>query len=78
MKRSKKDEFAAFQSKVMWCFCGNALLSVLIVMGLYLLLWKQRLGDVVVALLEFFLSGDHEAAFMIYHEYFRGYKEIFL
>ncbi len=77
MKRSKKDEFAAFQSKVMWCFCGNALLSVLIVMGLYLLLWKQRLGDVVVALLEFFLSGDHEAAFMIYHKYFRGYKEVF-
>ena len=61
----------------MWCFCGNALLSVLIVMGLYLLLWKQRLGDVVVALLEFFLSGDHEAAFMIYHKYFRGYKEVF-
>ena len=61
----------------MWRFCGNALLSVLIVMGLYLFLWKQRLGDIVVGLLEFFLNIKHEVAFMIYHEYFRGYKEIF-
>ncbi len=77
MKRSKKDGFAAFQSKVMWRFCGNALLSVLIVMGLYLFLWKQRFGDIVVGLLELLLNIGHEAAFMIYHEYFRGYKEIF-
>ena len=77
MKRSKKDEFAVFQSKVMWRFCGNALLSVLIVMGLYLFLWKQRLGDIIVGLLELSLNVKHEAAFMIYHEFFRGYKEIF-
>ena len=77
MKRSKKDEFFAFQGKIMWRFCGNALLSVLIVMGLYLFLWKQRLGDITVGLLERLLSIKHEAAFMIYPEYFRGYKEIF-
>lgn len=77
MKRSKKDEFSAFQGKIMWRFCGNALLSVLIVMGLYLFLWKQRLGDITLGLLERLLSIKHEAAFMIYHEYFRGYKVIF-
>lgn len=77
MKRSKKDEFSVFQSKVMLLFCGNALLSVIIVMGLYLFLWKRRLGDVIVSLLEIFLNIEHEAAFMIYHVYFRGYKEIF-
>lgn len=77
MKRSKKDEFSAFQGKIMWRFCGNALLSVLIVMGLYLFLWKQRLGDITLGLLERLLSIKHEVAFMIYHEYFRGYKVIF-
>ncbi len=77
LKRSKKDAFSAFQAKIMWRFCGNALLSVLIVMGLYLFLWKQRLGDIIVGLLEHFLNLKHEAAFMIYHAYFRGYKEIF-
>lgn len=76
MKHSKKDEFAVFQSKVMWRFCANALISV-VVTGLYLFLWKQRLGDIIVSLLELFLSIKHEAAFMIYHTYFRGYKEIF-
>lgn len=77
MKRSKKDEFSVFQSKVMLLFCSNALLSVIIVMGLYLFLWKRRLGDVIVSLLEIFLNIEHEAAFMIYHVYFRGHKEIF-
>jgi len=77
LKRSKKDEFSVFQSKVMLLFCSNALLSVIIVMGLYLFLWKRRLGDVIVSLLEIFLNIEHEAAFMIYHVYFRGHKEIF-
>lgn len=77
MKRSKKDEFVTFQSKIMWRFCTNVFISVLIVTGLYLLLWKQRLGDVTVSMLERLLNIKHEKAFMIYHEYFRGYKEIF-
>lgn len=61
----------------MWRFCTNVFISVLIVTGLYLLLWKQRLGDVTVSMLERLLNIKHEKAFMIYHEYFRGYKEIF-
>lgn len=77
MKRSKKDEFVTFQAKIMWRFCTNVFISVLIVTGLYLLLWKQRLGDVTVSMLERLLNIKHEKAFMIYHEYFRGYKEIF-
>lgn len=77
MKHNKKDEFAKFQTKIMQRFCSNALISVIIVTALYLFLWKERLGDFTVGLLEYFFNMKHEAAFMIYHEYFRGYKEIF-
>ena len=76
MKHSEKDEFAAFRAKIMRRVCGNALLSVAIVVGLYQFLWKQRLGDVVVGLLEG-LGFYHERAFRIYHEYFRGYREVY-
>ncbi len=77
MKHDKQDEFVIFQAKIMWRFCGNALLSIFIVTGLYLFLWKQRLGDVIVWLLEHILNIDHESSFRIYHGYFREYKEIF-
>ena len=78
MKINKKDEFDIFQVKLMRRFCGNALMSFVIVMGLYLFLWKQRLGDTTVSLLEYFFHVEHETAFLFYHEYFRGYKEVFL
>lgn len=78
MKHSEKDEFAIFQSRIMRRFCGNALLSVLIVTGIYQFLWRKRLGDVTVSLLEYLLNIDHESAFMIYMIHFRGNKEIFL
>ena len=77
MKRGKKDEFSAFQAKIARRFCGAACLSLLIATFLYLFLWKQRLGDVVVGLLENVLNFKHEEAFLVYHEYFRGYREIF-
>ncbi len=77
MKNNNEKEFAAFQAKIMRRFCGNAFISILIVTSLYLFLWKQWLGDVAVSFLECFLGIRHEAAFLIYHEYFRGYKEIF-
>lgn len=77
LKHEEKNEFIKFQAKIMLRFCGNALISVLIVISLYLFLWKQRLGDVVVNQLHNYLSIDYETAFMIYHEYFRGNKEIF-
>lgn len=77
MKDSKWDGFARFQAKLMRRFCANALLSVLIVMGLYVFLWKQRMGDVTVDLMVHVLNIRYETAFLIYHEYFRGYKELF-
>ncbi len=77
MKQNKKEEFTTFQSKMMQRFCANALLSVLVVAALYRFVWKQRMGDGVVGLLEDTLHIRHEAAFMLYHEYFRGYREIF-
>ena len=74
---NKKEEFVTFQAKLMRRFCSNALLSALIVAGLYLFVWKRRLGDVIVKVLENCLNIEHEAAFLIYHEYFRGHKEVF-
>jgi two-component system sensor histidine kinase VanS len=77
LKHNKKEEFVTFQAKLMRRFCSNALLSALIVAGLYLFVWKRRLGDVIVKVLENCLNIEHEAAFLIYHEYFRGHKEVF-
>mgnify|MGYP002509972659 FL=1 len=77
MKKYKKEEYAAFQKKIMQRFCFNIFVSVFIVIVLYLLLWKQRFGDWTVRLLEYFMKIEHEYAFYIYHNYFREYKEIF-
>lgn len=77
MKRGKRNEFISFQAKIMWRFCGNALVSILVVRGLYLFLWKRRLGDVTVSLLERILDIGHEEAFLIYHRFFRGNREAF-
>lgn len=76
MKKIRKDEYAAFQSKIMWRFCGNAVISVLVVIILYQFLWKRRIGDWIVWLLEKSLNNKHEA-FAIYHNQFRGNKEVF-
>ena len=77
MKKNKQDDFSVFQRKIAIRFFGSAILSVLIVVAIYLFLWKRRLGDFIVYLLEFFLQMEHEEAFLIYHNNFRGYKEIF-
>ena len=77
MKANNKGEYSEFQSKLMERFCGNALLSVAAVILLYLFLWKQRGGDLVITLLVTFTRLEYEQAFYVYHNYFRGYKEIF-
>ena len=66
-----------FQRKIALRFFGSAFLSVLIVVAIYLFLWKGRVGDFIVSLLEFFPQMEHEEAFFFYHNNFRGYKEIF-
>ena len=77
MKGNSKGEYSEFQSKLMERFCGNAILSVAAVILLYLFLWKQRGGDLVITLLVTFTRLEYEQAFYVYHNYFRGYKEIF-
>lgn len=77
MKTHKKSEYAEFQMRMTLRFCGNTLLSVVAVVLLYVMFWKQRMGDWIVWLLEQFANLNHEQAFLLYHEYFRGYKEIF-
>lgn len=58
-------------------FCGAALIATVVVIALYLFLWKRRGGDLVVWLMERWLDVTHEEAFYLYHDYFRSYKEIF-
>ena len=77
MKANNRGEYSEFQSKLMERFCVNALLSVAAVILLYLFLWKQRGGNLVITLLVTFTTLEYEQAFYIYHNYFRGYKEIF-
>ena len=73
----KRADFSVFQFRVMVRFCGAALIATVVVIALYLFLWKRRGGDLVVWLMERWLDVTHEEAFYLYHDYFRSYKEIF-
>ena len=48
MKRTDRDEYSVFHSKLTRRVCGSVALSVFIVAALYRLLWKRRMGDVIV------------------------------
>ena len=77
MKNDQKDEYFAFQEKLIRRVWINVATSIAIVVGLYLLIWKQRVGDWIVWLLDNVFQINHEDAFLYYHVYFRGNKEIF-
>lgn len=77
MKSHKKEEYVAFQRKIMRRFCLAVFGSVCVVVVLYLVLWRRRFGDWTVRLLEYGLKIGHEEAFYLYHNYFREYKEVF-
>ena len=63
MKVDKKDEYFAFQSKLIRRVCMNVITSIVVVVGLYLFIWKQRIGDLIVWILETVFDMKHEAAF---------------
>ena len=77
MKPDRKDEYLAFQSKLIRRACINVVTSAAVVVGLYLFVWKQRMGDWIVWLLETLFKMGHEDAFYYYSDHFRGNKEIF-
>ena len=66
MKNDQKDEYFAFQEKLIRRVWINVATSIAIVVGLYLLIWKQRVGDWIVWLLENVFQINHEDAFLYY------------
>lgn len=77
MKTESKLDFSAFQSKLMRRFCENALLSAVVVLALYLFLWKRRGGNLVVGIMKDFLGLDDTTAMQAYQMLFRNQKEMF-
>ena len=77
MKIKFSNDYATFRAKITRRFCGNALLSILIVIVLYVLLWRQRGGNLIAYFLMHFFGVDRETANMIYFYYFRSYREVF-
>ncbi len=78
LKTKEKDtDYTAFQFRIMRRFCTSALISTAIVIILYLFLWKQRMGEWVVRLIELWTDFDHGDAFYIYNDYFREFREVF-
>lgn len=75
--RQNGTDYNMFQIKIMQRFCISAFISTVIVIGLYLFLWKRRMGDWIVLLLQLCMDIDSEKAFYIYNDYFRNFKEIF-
>lgn len=79
LKTKEKDaDYTAFQLRIMRRFCTSALISTAVVIMLYLFLWKQRMGERMVRLIELWMGIDHEDAFYIYNDYFREFREVFL
>ena len=77
MKRKDRDEYSVFHSKLTRRVCGSVALSVLIVAALYRLLWKRRMGDVIVWFLVNVLSMSRQEAFYFYTDHFRLNKDLF-
>lgn len=75
--KDKDTDYSAFQVRIMWRFCTSALISTAIVILLYLFLWKERMGEWIIHLIELWMDIDHEDAFYVYNDYFRGIKEVF-
>lgn len=56
LKDSVRNEYLEFQMKIMLRFCVNAVISVAAVIVLYLFLWRQRGGNLIV----WFLNISYE------------------
>ena len=76
MKVDKKDEYFAFQSKLIRRVCMNVITSIVVVVGLYLFIWKQRIGDLIVWILETVFDMKHEAAFYYFREVNQGIESL--
>lgn len=76
--KDKDADYSAFQVRIIRRFCTSTLVSTVIVILLYLFLWKGRMGEWIVRLIELWMDIDHEDAFYVYNDYFRGIKEVFL
>ncbi len=76
--KTKEDtDYSAFPIRIARRFCASALVSTAVVIMLYLFLWKQRMGEWMVRLIELWMGIDHEDAFYVYNDYFREFREIF-
>lgn len=75
--KDKDADYSAFQVRIIRRFCTSTLVSTVIVILLYLFLWKGRMGEWIVRLIELWMDIDHEDAFYVYNDYFRGIKEVF-
>lgn len=74
--KNKTNKYSGFQAKIILKFCMNMVVSVFVVVFLYAFFWKQRCGDGIVWFLENIIQMSHENAFLIYHNYFRGNRDI--
>ena len=77
MKRMDRDENSVFHSKLTRRVFGSVALSVLITAALYQLLWKRRMGDVIVWFLVHVLDMSRQEAFYFYADHFRLNKDLF-
>ena len=77
MKPDRKDEYSAFQATLIRRVGGSVALSITIVMAMYLLFWKRRMGNWIVWFLQNILQMDFYDAYNFYGDYFRGNKDRF-
>ena len=77
MKMNRKDEYSVFHTKLLQRVCGSVVLSVFLVAALYQLLWKRRMGDLIVWFLVNVIQMGRQEAFYFYSDHFRLNKDLF-
>jgi len=74
---NRKDEYSVFHTKLLQRVCGSVVLSVFLVAALYQLLWKRRMGDLIVWFLVNVIQMGRQEAFYFYSDHFRLNKDLF-
>ena len=72
-----RDEYSVFHTKLLQRVCGSVVLSVFLVAALYQLLWKRRMGDLIVWFLVNVIQMGRQEAFYFYSDHFRLNKDLF-
>lgn len=67
----RKNEYKKLERKLFWQTLALVAIAFFGIWAFYILVWFGRLADTIVALIQFFMGMNYEAAVLFYHDVFR-------